>query len=57
MICRALRPGAILMVHDASEDGRFLPMGVRVLPQILEEIGRRELQVVPLNVALDDGEN
>jgi hypothetical protein len=45
------------MVHDASEDGRFLPMGVRVLPQILEEIGRRELEVVPLDVALDDGGN
>jgi peptidoglycan/xylan/chitin deacetylase (PgdA/CDA1 family) len=57
MIRRALRPGAILMVHDASEDGRFLPMGVRVLPQILEEIGRRELEVVPLDVALDDGGN
>jgi peptidoglycan/xylan/chitin deacetylase (PgdA/CDA1 family) len=47
-----LRPGAIVLLHDASEDEQFEPAGVAALPELLTEAGRRGLACVTLSEAL-----
>jgi peptidoglycan/xylan/chitin deacetylase (PgdA/CDA1 family) len=43
-----LRPGAIILLHDAAERGDREPAGVAALPGILDECLRRGLRCVPL---------
>jgi len=40
--------GAIVLLHDASERGTHAPAGVAALPQILEGLKKKGLDVVPL---------
>lgn len=47
-----LEPGAIVLLHDASENEDFQPAGVEALPQILAEATRRGLACVTLSEAL-----
>jgi peptidoglycan-N-acetylglucosamine deacetylase len=47
-----LQPGAIVLLHDASENEDFQPAGVEALPQILAEATRRGLACVTLSEAL-----
>ena len=44
-----LRPGAIVLLHDAAERGQHVPAGVAALPGILEEAARRGLRCVPIS--------
>ncbi len=52
-VAPALRPGAIVLLHDAWErpDGAPAsgPAGIAALPRLLEEIDRRRLQAVTLD--------
>jgi peptidoglycan-N-acetylglucosamine deacetylase len=51
-VTAGLRPGAIVLLHDASEDEQFEPAGVAALPELLAEAGRRGLACVTLSEAL-----
>jgi peptidoglycan/xylan/chitin deacetylase (PgdA/CDA1 family) len=51
-VVAGLAPGAIVLVHDASEHEQFEPAGVGALPQILAEAGRRGLACVTVSEAL-----
>jgi peptidoglycan/xylan/chitin deacetylase (PgdA/CDA1 family) len=51
-VVAGLRPGAIVLLHDASERGQYEPAGVEALPAILEEIRRRGLCCVTVSQAL-----
>jgi peptidoglycan/xylan/chitin deacetylase (PgdA/CDA1 family) len=46
---RALRPGAIVLLHDSPETGDSEPAGVRALPAVLDAIAAKGLEVVPLH--------
>jgi peptidoglycan/xylan/chitin deacetylase (PgdA/CDA1 family) len=46
---RALRDGAIVLLHDAPEHGDREPAGVRALPAILDAIAAQRLEVVPVS--------
>ena len=50
---RALRPGAILVLHDARVRGRP-PASLPLLPALLEELARRGLRSVTLGELLPD---
>ena len=50
-VALGLRPGAIVLLHDAAEHGKRLPTGVAALPGILEEAARRGLHCVVLSSA------
>jgi peptidoglycan-N-acetylglucosamine deacetylase len=54
-VLAGLRPGAIVLMHDAAERGDREPVAVSALPAILQEIARRGLKCVPLSRMLDDG--
>jgi peptidoglycan-N-acetylglucosamine deacetylase len=41
--------GAIILLHDASERGTHEPAGVAALPEILEGLKKKGLEVVPLS--------
>jgi peptidoglycan/xylan/chitin deacetylase (PgdA/CDA1 family) len=45
-VSKKLRDGAIVLLHDAAEDGDFEPAGVQCLPRLLDEIERRGLTTV-----------
>jgi peptidoglycan-N-acetylglucosamine deacetylase len=47
-VTAGLRPGAIVLLHDAAERGERVPAGVAALPGILEEAARRGLRCVPI---------
>jgi peptidoglycan-N-acetylglucosamine deacetylase len=47
-----LAPGAIVLLHDASEREQYQPAGVAALPEILAEIHRRGLACVTVSQAL-----
>jgi peptidoglycan/xylan/chitin deacetylase (PgdA/CDA1 family) len=47
-ICAGLRPGAIVLLHDAAERGDRTPAGIAALPAILEEATRAGLRCVAL---------
>ena len=51
-VVAGLRPGAIVLLHDASERSPREPAGVAALPAILEETRRRGLRCVSLSQAL-----
>ena len=48
-ISRGLEDGAIVLLHDAPENGTRKPAGVTALPAILERIAAKNLRVVPLS--------
>jgi peptidoglycan/xylan/chitin deacetylase (PgdA/CDA1 family) len=52
---RDLRDGAIVLLHDAPENGDREPAAVRALPAILDAIAARRLEVVPLSRWLAEG--
>jgi len=47
-VCRDLRDGAIVLLHDAPEKGNREPAAVRALPKILNALASERLDVVPL---------
>jgi peptidoglycan/xylan/chitin deacetylase (PgdA/CDA1 family) len=51
-VAAGLRPGAIVLLHDASEDEQFEPAGVAALPEILAEADRRGLACLTLSQTL-----
>lgn len=50
-VLAGVRPGAIVLLHDAAERGDREPVAVAALPGILEEIARRGLRCVTLSQA------
>ena len=50
-VVAGLRPGAIVLLHDAAERGQRLPAGVSALPAILEEAQRRGLRCVAISAS------
>lgn len=52
-ISRGLEDGAIVLLHDAPEQGTRKPAGVTALPSILERIASKNLTVVPLTKWLE----
>jgi peptidoglycan-N-acetylglucosamine deacetylase len=55
-VTAGLRPGAIVLLHDAAEQGDREPAAVIALPEILEEIARRGLRCVPISQLLQPPE-
>ena len=51
-VLAGLRPGAIVLLHDAAEHDDREPVAVTALPAILEAIARRGLKCVPLSQLL-----
>jgi peptidoglycan/xylan/chitin deacetylase (PgdA/CDA1 family) len=51
-VVAGLRPGAIILLHDAGERGEYEPAGVTALPEILQEADRRGLRCVSVSEAL-----
>jgi peptidoglycan/xylan/chitin deacetylase (PgdA/CDA1 family) len=51
-IIAGLRPGAIVLMHDAAERGDRVPVAATALPAILQETARRGLQCVTLSQLL-----
>jgi peptidoglycan/xylan/chitin deacetylase (PgdA/CDA1 family) len=47
-VCRDLRDGAIVLLHDAPERGNREPAAVKALPIILRTLAAERLEVVPL---------
>jgi peptidoglycan-N-acetylglucosamine deacetylase len=45
-VSKKLRDGAIVLLHDAAEEGDFEPASVQCLPRLLDEIERRGLITV-----------
>ncbi len=54
-ITRKLHDGAIVLLHDASERGDFIPASVKALPRILEVARRRNLPFVRVDRWLGEG--
>lgn len=55
-VVRHLRPGAIILLHDADGiDTREHSATVRVLPDLIREIQQRGYEIVPLEPVLEDG--
>jgi len=52
---RALRPGAILVLHDAAERGGRAPIAPEVLRRVLAKMGERGLRSVTLDELLQGG--
>lgn len=48
-VLRDVRPGSIVLLHDASERGTHEPAGVAALPAILDGLKAKGLRVVPLS--------
>jgi peptidoglycan-N-acetylglucosamine deacetylase len=51
-VVAGLAPGAIVLLHDASEHEQYQPAGALALPEILAEISRRGLACVTVSQAL-----
>jgi peptidoglycan/xylan/chitin deacetylase (PgdA/CDA1 family) len=51
---KALRPGAILVLHDGVERGGRAPIASRVLPLVLDAMAARGLRSVTLDELLDE---
>lgn len=45
---RGLRPGAIVLLHDAAERDDFVPASIAALPRVLQSLEKKGLRVVPL---------
>lgn len=52
-LTRGLRPGAILLLHDAAERDDFEPIAPEVLPGLLDAIEAQGYRVVPLTRFLE----
>lgn len=48
-LVRAVKPGALLALHDASERGEHEPASIRALPRLLETLKARGLRPVTLS--------
>ena len=48
-VVSGLRPGAIVLLHDAAERDDRVPAGVTALPAIITEANRRGLRCVPMS--------
>jgi len=48
-LSRALRPGALLAMHDSAEHDDYEPASVAALPQLLTKLRERELSAVTLS--------
>ena len=46
---RAVRPGALLALHDASERDDYVPASIAALPRVLEVLRERQLRPVTLS--------
>lgn len=55
-ITRKLEDGAIVMLHDASERGDFIPASLEALPRILETAKKRQLPFVRIDHWLGEGD-
>jgi peptidoglycan/xylan/chitin deacetylase (PgdA/CDA1 family) len=53
---RGLRPGAIVLLHDAAESDDYAPASLAALPRILEIIERKGLRAVSLDELLTESE-
>ena len=53
-IARKIHDGAIIMLHDASERGTFVPAAVRAIDAILEIVEHRGFSSVTLSELLVD---
>jgi peptidoglycan/xylan/chitin deacetylase (PgdA/CDA1 family) len=51
---RGLRPGAIVLLHDAAERDDHVPASLEALPKIIAAIRERKLAVVPLPVLIGE---
>jgi peptidoglycan/xylan/chitin deacetylase (PgdA/CDA1 family) len=52
-LTRALRPGALLAMHDASEHDDYVPASIAALPQVLAAARERRLRMVTLSDWVD----
>lgn len=48
-LVRALRPGAVLALHDAAERDDYVPASLQALPRVLEALRERKLRTVTLS--------
>ena len=48
-LTRALGPGALLALHDASERDDYVPASLAALPHVLAALGERQLRAVTLS--------
>lgn len=48
-LVRAVRPGALLAMHDAAERDDYTPASIAALPRVLETIRQRQLRTVTLS--------
>ncbi len=55
-VMRGLKDGAIVLLHDASERGDFLPVSVTSLPTILESMQSKQLPFVRVDRWLGQGD-
>jgi peptidoglycan/xylan/chitin deacetylase (PgdA/CDA1 family) len=53
-LMRALKPGAILVLHDAAERGGRAPIAPEVLSRVLEAMAARNLKSVTLDQLLEN---
>jgi peptidoglycan/xylan/chitin deacetylase (PgdA/CDA1 family) len=53
---RGLRPGAIVLMHDAAERDDHVPASLQALPRVLHAIRERKLTVVPLTTLIGETE-
>lgn len=51
---RGLRPGAIVLLHDAAERDDHVPASLEALPKIIAAIRARKLDVVPLQALIGE---
>jgi peptidoglycan/xylan/chitin deacetylase (PgdA/CDA1 family) len=54
---RGLRDGAIVLLHDAAERDDYEPVGLGLLPRILELMGERGLRGVTVSEILEGGDS
>jgi hypothetical protein len=48
-LTRALRPGALLAMHDAAERDDYVPASIEALPRVLAAVRERGLRPVTLS--------
>jgi peptidoglycan/xylan/chitin deacetylase (PgdA/CDA1 family) len=48
-LTRALEPGALLALHDASEHDDYVPASLDALPRLLDGVRERQLEPVTLS--------
>ena len=46
---RALKPGAVLAMHDASERDDYVPASIAALPRVLRALSERKLCAVTIS--------